>query len=431
MRIAIVGFDTEGRATYEYLKARGHELTVCDQNPDTVVPDGAETQLGDDYLADLGRFDRVVRTPGLHPAKIIAKNPDITPKITSHINIFLEDCPTKNVIGVTGTKGKGTTSSLIVELLKADGKTVFLGGNIGVPPLTFVQDITEDSWVVLELSSFQLIDLRHSPHIAVCLMVVPEHLDWHEDYEEYVAAKQQLFINQAEDDIAIYYAENDDSLSIADASLGTTIPYYQAPGAEVRSDTIVMGNQVICPTQEIRLLGEHNLQNVCAALTAVWQVSQNASAFREVLAQFGGLEHRLEFVRELDDVRYYDDSFGTTPATAIVALEAFTAPKVLIVGGSDKGVTFTELATAIAQSNVRAVIAIGKMGPVIANELRKAGYKDIVEGADNMESIVLQARQAAEPGDIVLLSTACASFDMFKNYKDRGDQFKNAVRALE
>ncbi|HET8708829.1 MAG TPA: Mur ligase family protein, partial [Candidatus Saccharimonadales bacterium] len=215
MRIAIVGFDTEGKATYDYLKRMGgHDITVCDQKTDILVPAGVKSQLGDGYLQNLDGFDAVVRTAGLQPAKILAANPGIEERITTHINLFFGGTPTFNIVGVTGTKGKGTTSSLITAMLQATGKDVQLGGNIGVPPLTFLDKLTKDSWVVLELSSFQLIDLRYSPHIAACLMIVPEHLNWHADFEEYITAKAQLFAHQKKDDMAVYFAKNDASKQI-------------------------------------------------------------------------------------------------------------------------------------------------------------------------------------------------------------------------
>lgn len=430
MKVAIIGFDTEGTVSYEFFKAQGAEITICDQKTDISIPSGVNSQLGDSYLDNLDRFDQIVRTPGLHPTKILAKNPGVIDKITSQSNIFFEQSPTNNIIAVTGTKGKGTTSSLITKMLEAAGKSVFLGGNIGLPPLTFLDKLTPDSWVVLELSSFQLIDLKQSPHIATVLMVEPEHLDWHEDFEEYIAAKQQLFIHQKSDDIAIYYAKNENSLSIADASEGTLLPYYEKPGATIENNNIVIDGQIICATSELKLLGEHNWQNACAATTTVWQVTQDITAIKSTLTSFSGLEHRLEFVRELNGVTYYDDSFGTTPETAIVAIKAFAEPKVVILGGSDKGVAFDSLARTVAGGNVRSVVAIGKMGPVISTALQKIGFTDIIQGADTMTEIVQQAQSAAQSGDVVLLSTACASFDMFRNYKDRAEQFTQAVRAL-
>lgn len=435
MKIAILGFAGQGQSSYEYWNTPGNDITICDKDPNLVVPNGVTPHVGDDYLQGLGEFDLLVRTPILHPRDIVAANPDspnILDKVTSNTNEFFRVCPTKNIIGVTGTKGKGTTSTLIATMLQSAGKRVHLGGNIGIPPLELLKDdIQPDDWVVLELANFQLIDLKYSPPIAVCLMVMDEHLDWHEDAEEYIAAKQQLFIHQKSDDVAIYYAKNETSESIADASEGTLIPYFEKPGATVENDSIVIDGQTICRTDELKLLGKHNWQNVCAAVTAVWQITQDIEAIRAVLTTFSGLEHRLEFVRELDGIRYYDDSFGTTPDTAIVAIEAFKEPKVVILGGSDKGVTFETLARAIVDNNVRHVVAIGLMGTKIATELQKQGYRNISTGAKDIAEIVQQARMAAQSGDVVLLSTACASFDMFKNYKDRGEQFKQAVLGLQ
>ncbi len=428
MKIAVVGAITEGLASYAYFTARGDDVTICDQNPNLSVPKGAKTRLGDTYLNNLDEFDLVVRTAGIHPSVILDKNPGIGGKITSQLNEFLANCPTKNIIGITGTKGKGTTSTLIAKMLEASGKNVRLGGNIGTPVLDFISTTSVEDWVVLELSSFQLIDCRHSPHIAVCLMVVSEHLDWHEDFEEYIAAKQQLFINQTEADTAIYYSANENSESVASASEGHLIPYMEAPGAFIQNKKMVIDNQEICDVSEIALLGKHNWQNVCAAVTTVWQISQNVEAIRSVIASFKGMEHRLEFVRKLDDVKYYDDSFGTTPETAMVAIEAFEEPKVVILGGSDKNSNYDELAKVVANNNVRSVLLIGEMAEQIQNSLDKVGFKNYVAGGKNINEIVTTARDIAHQGDIVLLSTACASFDMFENYKDRGEKFKKAVQ---
>ncbi len=333
MKVALLGFDTEGKVSYDYYKKLGAELTICDQKTDLEVPDGTATQLGDDYLNGLDQFDVLVRTAGMPPHLILEKNPGVGEKITTLVNEFMRVCPTRNVIGVTGTKGKGTTSTLIAQMLEAADKQVFLGGNIGVPPLTFLEKLTADSWVVLELSSFQLMDLQHSPHIAICLMVVPEHLNWHEDIDEYTGAKAHLFEQQSSDDVAIYFAENDLSQEIATAGAGRKVPYYRSPGAFVNGNMITIDGQEVCTTEELRLLGAHNWQNVCAAVTAVWQAGvHNLDAIRSVLTSFTGLEHRLEFVRHFENVDYYDDSFGTNPSTAIVAMRSFVQPVVIILG---------------------------------------------------------------------------------------------------
>lgn len=430
MNVALLGFDLEGHVSYDYFKSRGDSITICDQNTEIIVPDGVASQLGEHYLDDLQRFDVIVRTAGMPPHVITDKNPDVVDKVTTQTNEFFKVCPTKNIIGVTGTKGKGTTSTLITKMLEAAGKQVFLGGNIGIPVFNLLPQLHEDSWVVLELSSFQLIDLKQSPHIAVCLMVVPEHLNWHANMDEYVTAKSQLFAKQTSEDIAIYFADNDTSKKIAFSGAGQKLPYYTPPGAFVRDNTIVIDDQVICKTDEIKLLGQHNWQNACAAVTAVWQVTQDTEAMRKILTSFAGLEHRLEFVRDLNGVKYYDDSFGTTPETAIVALEAFKEPKVIILGGSDKGAEFDELAKAVAKNNVRQVVLIGKMAQKIETALHAQNFTNTSASGGTMEEIVAACQKVAQPGDIVLLSTACASFDMFKDYKERGNQFKTAVQAL-
>lgn len=430
MKIAIVGFDTEGRSSLEYFSRLGHDITVCDQNPDVQVPHGVDAVLGESYLDDLDRFDLIVRTAGLRPQIILEKNPNVGTKLTTQINTFFHACPTKNIIGVTGTKGKGTTSTLISQMLDAAGKHVFLGGNIGVPPLSFIHKVKADSWVVLELSSFQLTDLQYAPHIGVCLMVVPEHLNWHENMDDYVGAKSRMFSLQTNDDIAISFAENEISRGIASSGNAVQIPYFAEPGAFVSDGNIVMSDQVICATSELKLLGAHNWQNVCAAVTAVWQVTQNVKAIHKVLTSFSGLEHRLEFVRELNGIKYYDDSFGTTPETAAVAIESFTEPKVVILGGSDKGAEFDVLAQVVKDSNVRQAVIIGDTGPKIIEALQKVGFNDISLGGKTMESMLKTCQEHAKPGDVVLLSTGCASFGLFENYKDRGNQFKNFVQSL-
>lgn len=433
MKIAILGFGKQGRSAYEHWKSDKNHITVRDFDPSAVVSVETDKKSGADYLEDLDGFDLIVRSPGIHPKDIEEANePGILEKVTTATNEFFQVCPTKNIIGVTGTKGKGTTSTLIARMLEANGKKVHLGGNIGTPPLDLLKDgIKPGDWVILELANYQLIDLKYSPMIAVCVMIAPEHLDWHSSLDEYFAAKKQMFIHQEPGDTAIYYGRNDYSKDIASASPGRTIPYYETPGAIVENDDIVIDGQSICSTDEIKLLGRHNWQNICAAVTAVWQVSPDIKPLREVLLEFTGMEHRLELVKELDGVKYYDDSFGTTPETAKVAMEAFTRPQIVILGGRGKGVSLAPLSEYVLGNNVKNVITIGETGPGIAKILKDAGYDHVVEGKKTIGEIVSQARGLAKPGDIVLLSPACTSFDMFDNYADRGDKFKAAVNSLD
>jgi len=249
--------------------------------------------------------------------------------------------------------------------------------------------------------------------------------------EDYIQAKANLFRHQKPEDTAVYYSKNENSKRIANYSPGKKVPYYESPGALVRDDSMIaIGQTEVILKNEVKLLGEHNLQNICAALTAVFEAVGTVDKAKAVLSSFSGLEHRLELVRELEDVKYYDDSFATTPEAAIVALKALPQPKVVILGGHDKGLAFDDLAKAVTDNNVRKVIAIGLTAGKIAELLEKDGFTDVVMGLDHMSEIVKVAKQAAQPGDAVLLSPACASFGMFKDYKDRGDQFKSAVNSL-
>jgi UDP-N-acetylmuramoylalanine--D-glutamate ligase len=432
MKIAIVGFGLEGNAAYEYWKD-GNEVTICDQNDQIQVPEGVATQLGQNYLDHLDRFDLIVRSPNVHPwALMTANSPDIMGKVTTNTNEFFRASPSKNIVAVTGTKGKGTTCSLITGMLEACGYGVHFGGNVGIPALELMRrGIQPEHWIVLELSSFQLMDLKYGPHVGVCLMITAEHLDWHTDMKEYIEAKQHLFKEQGEQDVAVYYAKDDFSKEIVKPSKGQKIPYYESPGAFVDDNSnIVIDGNVICHTNELKLLGKHNWQNACAAVTSVWSIVKNVEAMRQVLTTFGGLEHRLEFVRELNGFKFYNDSFGTTPETAMVALQTFEEPKVVIIGGSDKGSGYDDLAKVVKESSIRKVLLIGDQAPHIQAALDAVGFNNYMPGGTAMADIVNNARAQAQPGDIVLLSPACASFDMFVDYKDRGVQFKQAVQAL-
>ncbi|TXG76740.1 UDP-N-acetylmuramoyl-L-alanine--D-glutamate ligase [Patescibacteria group bacterium] len=433
MNIAIIGYATEGKASAAYFSGQGHEITVCDANPDTVVPVEFQAQLGDGYLEGLDRFDTIVRSAGIHPRVILSTNPGVENQITTAINEFIVKSPSRNIIGITGTKGKGTTSTLTARILETHGKTVWLGGNIGRSPLEFIDEIAPDDWVVLELSSFQLYDLKQAPHIAACLMVAPEHLAWHANLEDYYEAKARLFRQQKRDDVAIYFSDSEATRSIATQSPGKHVPYFAPPGAYVaNNDKIMYGSEVICSTSDLKLLGKHNWQNVCAAITASWQANcKDVAKIKQAVTSFAGLPHRLEFVRTVDGVDYYDDSFGTTPETAIVAVQAFEQPKILILGGSDKGVSFDELARVVSKQNIRHAVLIGATAHKLQKSLTKAGFKGtMTTGLDHMTDMVRDCATFARAGDVVLLSTGCASFGLFANYKDRGEQFTKAVQAL-
>ncbi len=443
MNVAILGYGTDGASATGYWHKQGANITICDEKTDLLLPEYADSKLGPDYLENLSNFDLIVRSPGIRPDKIVAANNDDTAilnKVTTTINEFFAHCPAP-IIAVTGTKGKGTTSMLIYKMLSNAGKKAFIGGNIGTVPLDFLQDVTEDSIVVLELSSFQLIDFKYAPKVGVCLMVVPEHQDWHKGIKEYYDAKSQLFANQTETDRAIFNAASDISRKVVNVSKGSKIPYYVPPkgqlantvaGAYVEGDQICMEGTIICNVSDVGLLGRHNLENICAAIAAVWpQLHNNIAAIKLAIHDFTGMEHRLEFVREVNYVKYYNDSFATTPEATVAAIRAFEQPKVVILGGIDKGIPFYDVVSEVINSHVRRVIVIGKTGEKIMELLIARGYEKITLGGTNMTEIVHAAQKEAQPGDVILLSTACASFDMFKDYKDRGNQFKEVVNSLQ
>lgn len=440
MKIAVLGFGKQGQSALNYW-GKGNEITICDSNADTMPPSGVEVQTGENYLADLDRFNLIIRSPAVHPRDIVAANDErILRKVTTVTEEFFRVCPAP-IIGVTGTKGKGTTSTLIAKILEAGGKKVHLGGNIGIPPLDMLADnIQPSDWVVLELANFQLIDLGVSPKIGVCLMVVPEHLDWHTDIAEYIQSKQNLFRHQSPNDLAIFNRANDFSTEVVGISPALKLSYEvpligeqpsERNGAYVFGDDIYMDDERVCSVTDVVLLGRHNLQNVCAAIAATWDIIGNDPAIiTNVLKNYVGLPHRLELVRTLDGIKFYDDSFSTTPDSAIVAIEAIKGNKIMILGGSDKGANFDTLADTITKNSVKAVVQIGKMGPTIAKALSDRGYTAIHDGGASMESIIHTASEIAQTGDSVILSPACASFDMFKDYIDRGDQFHKVVSSL-
>jgi UDP-N-acetylmuramoylalanine--D-glutamate ligase len=280
----------------------------------------------------------------------------------------------------------------------------------------------KDDWVVLELSSFQLIDLQKSPHIAVVLMTVPEHQDWHKGIREYVEAKKNIVSRQSGEDIAVVNRDYLLSREIGKAAGGKVVWVSGKDIGETRG---------IGDVGEIKLRGEHNWENIVAAAAAARAAGVSDSVIGRVVKEFRGLEHRLEEAGEVKGVKFYNDSFSTTPETAIAAIKSFSEPEIVILGGSSKGSDFSELGKAIAEAkNVKAVVLIGKEGGRIGEAIGKIKKIRKIKGSGNMEEIVNLAYNNTVSGDVVLLSPACASFDMFKNYKDRGNQYKKAVRSL-
>ena len=431
MKIAIAGYGVEGKSSYAYWNTPEHDVTIADER--TVLddaPEGAKTILGEGAFDKLQGFDLVIRSAGVAPRKITTSG-----KVWSATNEFFAQCAEKNVpiIGVTGTKGKGTTCSLIASILRAAGETVHLVGNIGTPALDILPEIQENDVVVYELSSFQLWDLERSPQIAVVLMIEPDHLDVHESFSEYIQAKSNIVRWQTAGDVVIYHPTNEFSHAIAQVGQGTK-QRYGVPddnGAYVKSNTFFVQENAICGVDTLHIAGVHNRENACAALSTVKAIAPEVTneQIADGLAAFDGLEHRLKFVAEVNGVRYYDDSIATTPGSVIAAVRSFDAPKVLLMGGHDKGGDYGELLNVCKGADVK-VVAYGANRDTLKQLFDEVGVPCVVEPGD-MRAVVAAARTHATPGSVVILSPAAASFDMFRSYAERGDQFITAVKELQ
>ena len=450
MKIIIAGYGVEGISNLIYFQQKfpDAEFVVADERPADklpAIPSGVRLISGKNVFSEqLGDADLVVRTASLPPRNIKTNG-----KIWSATNEFFDKCPAP-IIGVTGTKGKGTTCSLIAAILRQSGQTVHLVGNIGVPALDVLSKIKKTDIVVYELSSFQLWDLEKSPHVAVVLMIEPDHLNVHTDFADYLNAKKNIRRHQYLGDVCLYHPTNKYSQEVAAAPLvrlldtgdnhGDTLDFaqrYAIPDDDqvyVQDGYFCVQNRRICSTSHLRLPGAHNLENACAAMSAVMELPINVTdeQFSAGLESFTGLPHRLKFVAEKNGIKYYDDSISTTPGSAIAALKAFTEPKNLILGGSDKGADYAELAQEIARQQMRAVIVNGANAGKLAEILHKNKVSCQIMQLEMapMPEVVEAAAGLVQPGDAVILSPAAASFDMFKSYSDRGDQFVAAVEKL-
>jgi UDP-N-acetylmuramoylalanine--D-glutamate ligase len=468
-RVAILGLGIEGVAIYNFLKDDFADITLLDKTLEAEILEKASKEVrdllppiladkrakkifSDHYLDNLTDYDLIFRSPGIYfadPNLLLAKEAGTT--VTSQIKLFFELCPCK-IIGVTGTKGKGTTASLIFEILNLQAQSekqktesqgnVFLAGNIGIPAIDLLDKLQPEDLVVLELSNFQLADLCRSPEIAIVTNIGVDHLDYHKNFDEYIEAKFNILAHQEAGDFAIINTDSSfDQTRLS--NIKSSKKYFSKSDSDADAivaqvddkNTVILDPQnrkvEICREGEIKLLGRHNLENIAAASIAADLLNVPAETIRKAVREFSGLPYRLEMVKDIDGVRFVNDSFATNPGPTMAAIDSFREPKILILGGSSKGSDFTELAYKIALSDVPAVILIGAEAEKIQEALRVANYGGgIIKGGMEIGEIVRQAKEAAKPGEIVIFSPACASFDMFKNYKDRGEKFKKAVLAL-
>ncbi len=438
-RVLVLGLGVSNRPLVRLLLERGIDVTGCDRTPREKLDDevlalermGAKLHLGEDYLENISG-DIAFRTPGLHPEKpeLVALRAAGT-KITSEMEAFFEVCPCP-IIGVTGSDGKTTTATLIAELLRHAGHRVWLGGNIGTPLLDKAAQMTREDKVILELSSFQLMDLHHSCHIAVVTNLAPNHLDMHRDMEEYVNAKKNIFLHQKSGDTLIVNHDNALTESFAEEARGTVKRFSRRErvknGVYFMDGAIYRGDDEILRQSDILIPGLHNVENYMAALLATEGLVSDEDV-RAVAKSFGGVEHRIELVRVKDGVSYYNDSIASSPSRTIAGLRSFTQKVILIAGGYDKHIPYDVLGPEIA-AHVKLLVCTGATGGKIAQAARASeGCPEILEIEDFYEA-VRTASKRAERGDIVLLSPASAAFDKFKNFMVRGAEFKKTVMEL-
>ncbi len=460
-KIAILGFGVEGKAVLAYLEK--HELrdvTICDQNVDLKVelPQGVSARLGVDYLKGLENFEVIFRSPGvkfLDPRVQAAVVAGV--EVTSATNFFVEQCPCP-IVGVTGTKGKGTTSTLIFEMLKKGGResgvNVFLGGNIGQCPMEFLDNLNGDCVVILELSSFQLQDLNGSPSsragvkYAVMLNTTVAHLDYHEDREEYMEAKEKLLTRQGKGGVAVLNKDYEYSKYYAPLVKGDL--KWVSIKEKVKDGACVAGGEIfyaangksekVADVSEMALVGSHNLENILPAVVIARELGVSAEACHEVIKEFKNLPHRLQFIREVGGIKFYNDSFSTVPETSMAAADSFSEPLVLIAGGYDNGADYGTWAEKIlTRENLHTVILIGatsdKMEKALVEaEGRMSGahlFPTKILRRKALEDAVIDAYAESDSGGVVVMSPAAQSFDMFKNYKERGNEFVTQVRKLK
>ena len=446
--VAVIGIGVSNTPLLELLLAEGIRVTACDKRSREQMGEqaehleqlGCELHLGADYLKDLDA-DVIFRTPGLRPdVPEIAACVDRGAVLTSEMEVFFEVCPCP-IIAVTGSDGKTTTTTIIAELLKAAGRRVWVGGNIGHPLLCEADGMLATDYAVLELSSFQLMTMKHSPHIAVVTNLAPNHLDVHPDMAEYVAAKENIFRHQSGEDVAVFNADNDITAEQSHRAPGRARLFSRqgevADGVFLRGEDIVCRSggheRVVMTTGDIKIPGVHNVENYMAAIAAVDGLVPD-EVIRDFAREFGGVEHRIELVRTYRGVRYYNDSIASSPSRTIAGLRSFHEKVILIAGGYDKHIPFDALGPEIVE-HVKLLVLCGATADKIRTAVENApGYqpgKPEIRDVTPFTAAVEAARDRAQPGDVVTLSPACAAFDQFKNFAERGKFFKSIVNGWQ
>ena len=439
-RVAVIGIGVSNLPLIGLLCEEGCNVTACDKRTaeqlgelyDELSAKGVKLHLGEAYLADLD-FDVIFRTPGLHPFALKGAE-QYGAEVTSEMEAFFALCPCK-IIAITGSDGKTTTSTLIAELLKAAGYRVHLGGNIGKPLLAEIPNMDVNDIVVLELSSFQLHSMNCCPDVAVVTNVSPNHLDVHPDYEDYICAKKNIFLKQDSGKRVVLNLDNAITADFAKES-NAEIRWFSrqslvAEGYCCRDGMIYRNGEPFMDVSEILLPGTHNIENMMAAFGATDGLVDR-DACLQVARNFAGVAHRIELVREVRGVKYYNDSIASSPTRTIAGLRSFDQKVILLAGGRDKHVPFDGLAQEI-QQRVKALYLTGEAAEQIHQAVIAAAPADggvPVYRYEDFKENVLAAAAAAEEGDIVILSPACTSFDRFRNFAERGNTFKEIVQSL-
>lgn len=438
-KIAVLGLGVSNRPLVRLLLEYGCDVTGCDKTPrdklDQEVLDlealGCKLSLGESYL-DGVEADVLFRTPGMHPMNpAICALRDQGAQVTSEMEVFFEVCPC-HTIAVTGSDGKTTTTTLISEMLKAAGKTVWLGGNIGTPLLPLVRDMKEEDFAVVELSSFQLMDMERSPQRALITNLAPNHLDIHKDMEEYVQAKKNIFRFQDQNGLLILNADNDYTSQFR--GNGRTEFFSRQGKAHVciENGVICRDGEQVLPVEDILIPGVHNVENYMGAIAMVEDLVPD-EVIRKVAKTFGGVEHRIELVRIKDGVRFYNDSIASSPSRTIAGLRSFHEKVILIAGGYDKHIPYDVLGPEIC-AHVKKLYLGGATGPKIRAAVENCSAYDPnaleIHDCGTFDPAVRAAAASAEPGDVVLMSPASAAFDQFKNFMVRGEHYKKLVKEL-
>lgn len=443
-RVAVIGVGVSNTPLIRLLRGADIDVTVCDKKDkaalgtlaDELEAEGCRLHLGKDYLEGLDQ-DVVFRTPGLHPRYLEAARRRGS-QITSEMEVFFAVCPCP-IIGITGSDGKTTTTTIIAGLLRTAGKTVHLGGNIGHPLLAETETIQPEDVAVVELSSFQLMTMKESPATAVLTNLAPNHLDIHTDMEEYVEAKAAILSHQEPDNRAVCNWDNEITRELSHRTSGN-VKYFtmtdnlDIDGCFLRNDAIWYRSQgaerEILPISDILIPGRHNVENYMAAICAVEGLVSD-EIIREFARTFGGVEHRIELVRRRHGVRWYNDSIASSPSRTIAGLLSFSQPVILIAGGKDKGVSYEPLGPVI-NDHVKLLILCGATAEAIRKAVTEAAnYQglNILEVEDYPSAVALADSKAVD-GDVVMLSPASTSFDRFRNFEERGHVFKDLVMAL-